>query len=58
LQKFVVKKNATKKLGQLFGIDVRFVQDNKTTDKKKNKKKGKRKKEWKRKRIRKWKWEK
>ena len=42
LQKFVVKKNATKKLGQLFGIDVRFVENNKTTDKKK---KGKRKKE-------------
>ena len=41
LQKFVVKKNATKKLGQLFGIDVRFVEDNKTTDKKKNKEKEK-----------------
>lgn len=28
LQKFVVKKNAAKKLGQLFGIDVRFIEDN------------------------------
>ena len=39
LQKFVVKKNATKKLGQLFGIDVRFVEDNKKQTKKKMKKK-------------------
>ena len=28
IQKFVVKKNAAKKLGQLFGIDVRFIEDN------------------------------
>jgi hypothetical protein len=39
LQKFVVKKNATKKLDQLFGIDVRFVEDN--IKKEINKKKGK-----------------
>ena len=44
LQKFAVKKNATKKLGQLFGIDVRFVEDNKTTVKKKNKEKKRKKK--------------
>ena len=37
LQKFVIKKNAAKKLGQLFGIDVKFVEDyskKKTKDKK------------------------
>ena len=41
LQKFVVKKNATKKLGQLFGIDVRFVEDNKKPEKKKDQEKEK-----------------
>lgn len=34
----MVKKNATKKLGQLFGIDVRFVEDNKKKQIKKMKK--------------------
>ena len=37
LQKFVVKKNATKKLGQLFGIDVRFVEDDNKKENKNNK---------------------
>jgi len=43
LQKFVVKKNATKKLGQLFGIDVRFVEDNKKQTNKKDEEKVKKK---------------
>ena len=34
LQKFVVKKNAAKKLGQLFGIDVRFVEEENKAKKK------------------------
>ena len=34
LQKFVVKKNAAKKLGQLFGIDVRFVEESQNKKKK------------------------
>jgi GTP-binding protein EngB required for normal cell division len=33
LQKFVVKKNAAKKLGQLFGIDVKFVEEENKTKK-------------------------
>ena len=39
IQKFVIKKNAAKKLGQLFGIDVKFVEeDSKINDKKNSKK--------------------
>ena len=53
LQKFVVKKNATKKLGQLFGIDVRFVEDNKKPEKKKDQEKEKEKGKRKRKKERK-----
>jgi hypothetical protein len=33
LQKFVVKKNAAKKLGQLLGIDVKFVEEENKTKK-------------------------
>ena len=39
LQKFVVKKNAAKKLGELFGIDVKFVNEETKPKVKKGKKK-------------------
>ena len=52
LQKFVVKKNATKKLGQLFGIDVRFVEDNKKQINKKDEEKVKKKRRKKKKKKR------
>ena len=38
LQKFVIKKNAAKKLGRLFGIDVKFVEENAKLAKKNSKK--------------------